>query len=436
VEIDPVIQRLGERDHPDQPYQDPRVHVHLDDGRNFLHSTQRQYDLVVYALVDSLVLHSSYSNIRLESYLFTRQAFEDVKRRLKPGGIFVMYNYFRQGWIVSRLHKGLEEAFGSEPLVVTLPSRDRVDPEEHWDGFTIFFAGQGTGALRQAFAKHPQYWLHAEHVPDRTTPNGFDQPAAAKDEASWLSFAPARVIQPAEELITATDDWPFLYLRHPMVPNLSLRGALIMGGLALVLLFLFSPRTSGTGVTRRLDGRMFFLGAGFMLIETKAVVHMALLFGSTWMVNSVVFFAVLVMILGANLFVLKFPPGRLWPYYLGLMASLGANVVLPLDAFLGLERWLQVLGACTLVFAPILFAGVIFAVSFRRSTEPDRAFGANIAGAMVGGLAEYTSMALGFQYLVVVAMAFYALSAIMVRNGQPSSEGNVPAEGLAELTAR
>lgn len=36
VEIDPVIQHLGVRDNPDKPYQDPRVTVHLGDGRNFL----------------------------------------------------------------------------------------------------------------------------------------------------------------------------------------------------------------------------------------------------------------------------------------------------------------------------------------------------------------------------------------------------------------
>ena len=66
---------------------------------------------------------------------------------------------------------------------------------------------------------------------------------------------------------------------------------------------------------------MFFLGAGFMLIETKAVVHMALLFGSTWMVNSVVFFAVLVMILVANLFVLRRRDrASLRRYYAGLVA--------------------------------------------------------------------------------------------------------------------
>ena len=83
-----------------------------------------------------------------------------------------------------------------------------------------------------------------------------------------------------------------------------------MGGLGLLLIFLFVPRQIANPVTERttktraagtmLNLQLFFLGAGFMLVETKAVVAMALLFGSTWVVNSVVFFAVLVMILGAN----------------------------------------------------------------------------------------------------------------------------------------
>jgi hypothetical protein len=93
--------------------------------------------------------------------------------------------------------------------------------------------------------------------------------------------------------------------------------------------------------------------------------------------------------------------------------TLALNGLIPLDFFLGLDRWLQVIGSCFLVFTPVLFAGVIFAVSFRECAEPDRALGANIAGAMVGGLAEYSSMLLGFQYLVLVALVFYALSAVL-----------------------
>jgi hypothetical protein len=139
---------------------------------------------------------------------------------------------------------------------------------------------------------------------------------------------------------------------------------------------------------------------------------MALLFGGTWIVNSVVFIAVLLMILLANLWTSRLKPARLWPYYTGLLISLALNVVVPLDAFLGMNRVIQVVGSCLLVFVPIFFAGVIFAASFRRSTQADRAFGINVAGAMMGGLAEYSSMALGFKYVVLIAIVFYAISAI------------------------
>src|SRR6185436_5040652 len=135
-------------------YQDQRVQIHLDDGRNFLRATDRKYDLIVYALVDSLVLHSGYSNIRLESFLFTRQTFEDVHRHLKPNGTFVIYNYFRQGWLAARLQKGLEEVFGAgNSVVLTLPYRKEIEPDQATGGdFTIFFSGD-TAELLNAFAR-------------------------------------------------------------------------------------------------------------------------------------------------------------------------------------------------------------------------------------------------------------------------------------------
>jgi len=412
VEIDPQILALGKRDHPDKPYADGRVAPHLDDGRNFLRSSPRQYDVIVYALVDSLVLHSGYSDIRLESYLFTRQAFEDVRRHLKPGGLFVLYNFLRHGWVIGRLEKGLEEVFGAKPLVLTLPHKEALKPDESFDGFTIIMAGSADALtpLRAAFARSPLYWLAKTKTPGPDTPDGFSPPPEG-DRPQFEAFGLTTVLQPDVPLAIATDDWPFLYVRQPSVPEQSLRSALMMGGLALVLLLVFTPRGAAAGGPA-FDARMFFLGAGFMLIETKAVVHMALLFGSTWMVNSIVFLAVLLMILGANLFVLKVRPEKLAPFYLGLGASLALNVAIPLDFFLGMERMPQVILSCLLVFAPILFAGVIFAVSFARTTQADRAFGFNIAGAMVGGLLENTSMLLGFQNLMLLAIGLYALSAL------------------------
>jgi SAM-dependent methyltransferase len=450
VEIDPAIYKLGTLYHPDRPYDDKRVEIHLDDGRNFLRSSPRQYDLVIYALVDSLVLHSGYSNIRLESYLFTKQTFEDVKRHLKPGGTFVVYNYFREGWQISRLQKTMDEVFGAgNQVVLTFPYHQAISPDENTaDNFTVFFAGN-TVALRNAFSQHHEYFLRNDQAPGPNSPNGFLQAAAAEPAGSipssgqpapsqWHKFGLASVSQPAEGLRVATDDWPFFYVRQPMMPNLSLRGMAVMAGLALLLIFLFAPRRGArenresVASSSSLNLRMFFLGAGFMLIETKAVVTMALLFGSTWVVNSIVFFAVLVMILIANLWTLRSKITRLWPYYVGLLVTLALNVVIPLDFFLGMNRSLQVTGACLLVFAPIMFAGVIFAASFRRTAEPDRAFGFNIAGAMMGGLAENSSMLLGFQYVVLVAILFYALSALglLSRRRSPVAidEGAVVAE--------
>ena len=144
VEIDPVINELGRLHHPNRPYSDPRVSIHLDDGRSFIRKTPSRYDLISYALVDSLALHSSYTSVRLESFLFTEQAFRDVKAKLKPGGVFAMYNYYRQGWVVGRLVKLAENVFGSRPLVISLPYQDIIASSNNQRGnITFLLVGNG-----------------------------------------------------------------------------------------------------------------------------------------------------------------------------------------------------------------------------------------------------------------------------------------------------
>ena len=273
--------------------------------------------------------------------------------------------------------------------------------------------------LAEAFREHPAFWLNRQ-PPANLGVYGFTfarEELTESERENWDKIAPAKVASEAGETHLATDDWPFLYLRKPTVPWLLIRAMVLIGGLGLAMVFLFSP-----GRRVELGGRMFFLGAAFMLLETKAVVHLALLFGSTWMVNSAVFFTILLMILAANVYVLKMKPTSLTWHYAALLLSLTANAVIPLDLFLtGSWAW-RYLVPCALVLLPIFFAGVIFATSFRDSQQPDRDFGANIAGSVVGGLTEYFSMLLGFRYLLFVAMAFYAVSALVGnrRNGDAS----------------
>jgi SAM-dependent methyltransferase len=418
VEIDPVIPRIGMAHHPARPYQDPRVDLHLNDGRNFLRETDKKYDLVVYALVDSLILHSSVSSIRLESFLFTEEAFEDVRRVLKPGGRFVAYNFFRQGWIVHRIASMLENVFGTDPVVISLTHKDTIRDTDSAQGFTVLIAG-GNEALTKAFEENDAFWLNRQPSMNDGV-NGFgERPpelAGAEGPDEWLRIAPSTLVASSQELGAASDNWPFLYLRDKTVPWLYVKGVLLMTVLGLALLTWQAP-----GHRISLNGRMFFLGAAFLLVETKAVVQLALVFGSTWIVNSLVFAAILVMILAANLYVLRVKEVNLKWHYALLFAGLALHIFVPLDAFLAGNFLWRYVGPCALALGPMFFAGVIFAVSFRASKEPDRDFGANIAGAVVGGFAEYLSMLLGFQYLLLVAMLFYGLSTLWRTGGSAAT---------------
>jgi hypothetical protein len=163
---------------------------------------------------------------------------------------------------------------------------------------------------------------------------------------------------------------------------------------------------------------MFFLGAAFMLLETKAVVQLALLFGSTWLVNSLVFFSALILILLANFYVLKSPPARLTVHYAGLLILLAAATAVPIDTFLNGGVFTRYVAPCFLALGPMFFAGVVFARTFRDSADPDMAFGSNIAGSVLGGLSESFSMLLGFRYLLLLAITFYLLSAWFSTRGR------------------
>ena len=409
VEIDPRINALGRAHHPERPFADPRVTVRLDDGRSFMRSTERKYDLAIYALVDSLVLHSGYSSVRLENFLFTREAFEDVKRALKDDGVFAMYNYYRQGWLIHKLATMARDVFGVEPLVMSLPHKDRIGPDDGYQpGFTFLFVSKDPArlaAVRQHFERGERFWLNA--VPERNIElNAFG--TTAPPGQRWIGLGRTEVPLGAADPLPS-DDWPQLYLRGREIPWAPLgQGMLVIALISLAILFAFAPSRR-----LRLNWRMFFLGAGFMLLETKGVVHMALLFGSTWVVNSVVFFAILVMVLAANLYVVKIRPQKLTAYYILLVAALLVNALVPMNVFLSLPVLERTLASCAVVFIPVFFAGVIFATAFRDSKQPDVDFGSNVAGIILGGLSENLSLVLGFSHLLLVAVAYYLLSAAL-----------------------
>ena len=375
VEIDPRIQQIGEEIHPDRPYDDPRVTVHIDDGRSYLERTDRKYDLVLFALPDSLTLVSGASSLRLESYLFTREAMEAARERLAPGGAFAMYNFYREDWIVDRLARTMWEAFGHEPCVDVVGGANQA----------VLVAG-----------------LTPE---DQTCVPGSTEVVGAR-----IASAPAATV----------DDWPFLYVKDRGIP------AFYLGVLLIILLgSVVSVRAVG-GPLRpmRPYADLFCLGAAFLLLETRAVTGFALYFGTTWVVNAIVFAGVLLAVLLAVEITRRFPTPNLPVMYALLAASLALAWLVPVDWILGLPLELRLVVSVSLAFAPIFCANVVFAKRFADTANATAAFGANLLGAVLGGCLEYLSLLVGHRGLLLIAGSLYLFAFALMpdrdREGAPS----------------
>jgi hypothetical protein len=160
-----------------------------------------------------------------------------------------------------------------------------------------------------------------------------------------------------------------------------------------------------------------------MLLETSSVVRASLLLGSTWITNAFVFLAILLLVLLANLLVIRLKPRRLWPLALALAASLAVAWLVPLDAMLGLPPGVRVAAAGALMLSPVFFANILFARFFSEEEgTADLGLAVNLLGAILGGVLEYVSMAAGFGFLYLLAALLYtaAIVAWASRRGRVS----------------
>lgn len=383
VEIDPAIIRLGRQHHPDHPYSDPRVTIVNDDARHFLRTTRKQYDLVVFALIDSLTMQSSFSGVRLESYMFTEESFRAVRDRLKPDGVLIVYNYFRERWLVDRLANTAAAAFGAEP---------RVHVHEARAFLGVLMAGPRLAQLTAP-----------PRVPDQVT--AFNQSHAP---------SPARLLQRDPAIEPATDDWPFLYMKDRHLPAHYVKALAIVLVFSLVSVWLTLHALGARGGPGGWSWQFFLLGAGFMLLETKSIIQFALLWGSTWVVASLAIASVLTMALIANAIVARRTITRPWVVGGVLVALLALNYVIPIGRVAFDSRAAESIFYAVLVFSPILCAGLLFGSAIAKSTALPRDYGINLLGAMVGGVGEYLSLVTGFRALLLVIALCY-IGAVLAR---------------------
>jgi len=390
VEIDPVILRLGRARHPDRPYSDPRVTAVVDDARHFLATTSRKYDLIVFALIDSLTVQSSFSGVRLESYMFTEESFRAVRDHLKPRGAMALYNYFREKWLVDRLANSIVSAFGNEPLAFVHQERAYL---------AVMLAGPRLAELAAPPAPPNLVLAYGQSR----------EPSASRPLVRDPTIAPA------------VDDWPFLYMRERSIPRHYLAALAAVLGISVLALWL--SLAGSQFVIRNPESAMpfFFLGAGFMLLETKSIVQFALLWGSTWSSASLAIAAVLFMALASAAIAARARIARQWPIGALLLALLVANYLIPVGRVSFNSRLLESAFYAALVFSPILCAGLLFSSSFSTSTSTAGDFGANLFGAMTGGVLEYLSLLAGYRFLLLLVGLCY-LGAIMTFKGRVTAD--------------
>ena len=362
VEIDPVIQSLGADLHYNRPYEpDGRVRVFVDDARAFLRKTDKRYDLIVLGTLDSHTLLSGYSSIRLDNFLYTRESFEEIRDHLKPGGVVAVFHLSARPYISGKIALIMAEAFDRKPTILEF---------ERGTLFNYLF-------------------LSGDSVPEAT------------------ALPPHMDV--SESNVIATDDWPFLYLEKPSLP-----GHYLAVLAAILLVAVFGIRGFGRRSRGRFDPELFFLGGGFLLIETKSVTEMSLLFGSTWVVNLVVFSSILIVILCGNLWVALRKSDELVKPFLLLGLAIAVALAVPYESLLSFPLAVRGIGAGFIIGAPILFASVIFARLFKSHSNPTSGLAWNLCGAIVGGMLEYAVMLVGIRSLYFFGLLLYGAAAVSI----------------------
>lgn len=368
VDIDPLVIDLGKDYHPEAPYDAPQVTIVVDDGRSFLRESSEEFDLVLFATLDSHGLLSGASNIRMESFVYTEESIQAARDRVAPGGrLVLLFGAFRED-VQYRQYATVRKVFSQDPVFLV-----------HSSGQRAILAGSLAG-------------VDTANIPPDWRVIGPDEIAAKLIEYPYAGNP-------------ATDDWPYLYLREPRIPREYIWTLIGILALSLVLV------RANFRQAYRIDGHFFFLGAGFLLLETKSVTEYGLLIGSTWQTNAMVFSVILGVILVANLLVLKVLPRPPFRLLYGLIAlTLVVQYLWPVASWVTGPGSLGYAAATLYLGAPIFLAAIVFAGSFRVALLGTAALASNLLGAVLGGTAEYLSLAWGIRSLTLLALAMYGAS--------------------------
>ena len=366
VEIDPTILKLGKKIHPEKPYSSEKVVRHNNDARAYLSNDDGKYDVIVFGHVDSHTTFSTLSSVRLDNFLYTSESIKSATEHLSKEGIAALSFAAGPQWLRARLYQVVKANSPVEPIV--------LHTEFDNPGSITILWGPGLDQAKPKIAEDK------EIIPNAELSNQIEMP---------------------------TDDWPFLYQEKRNIPPVYLAMLIVVFLISSFIIFMRMRLSLGSLVTY---SQFFFLGAGFLLLETRGMLAVSVLFGSTWLVNSIVIAVVLSMALAANFVVMKVKAIKEWHGYLALFAALTMMYLVPLAPYSGADILTKLAISAVVLGLPFAFSGIVFSRALSKVKEPEKALGINILGALLGGCLEYLSTVVGTNGLTLVSMAVYLVS--------------------------
>ncbi len=366
VEIDPAIGQIGTDLHPEAPYKSNRVRLCINDARTFLGHCQDKYDLILFAYLDSHTAFSCLTSLRTDNYVFTSEALKDAYKLLKPEGVMALGCVLMSEWLWDRHTTNMFRASGMEPLGFGDTTVSKMNT-------AILLTGPGVDG---------------------------------KQHKDIPITQPPHAVHPNNGVEPATDDWPFLFLPKREIPALYILPMLtILSACVLPILYQFRR-----GFASHKNWQMVLVGMAFMLLEVRALADLSLLFGSTWIVNSVIIGGVMIVILIANNIIDRLPALNKKIVGPGLLLSL----VLPLSIRSGQLTGLGTMAGAaigTVVYLiPMLFGACLFAILFKSAKDTPTALAFNLVGGVIGICLEYLSMLTGIHALGWIVFILYALA--------------------------
>jgi len=438
VEINPLIVELMQGPYAASSgriFAQPAVKLHLGEGRNFVRSVEKSWDLIQLSLIDTWAALSSGAYSLSENYLYTVEAFRDYYHHLTPQGALAISRWFREPPRESlRLCTVALEALRREGVAA---------PERHF----LVYASDFVATMvmrREPFTRQEVSSFLSEgesrgfrvlYDPFTTRSNSFQDFFSATDREAFYRSLPY-------DVTPVTDDSPFFFLQHrwrdlnpwalfqPGVALVEIPGKLLLllvlaislcfSAILLLLPLVLKQRESLRG-RESLPLLVYFFGVGvaFMMVEILLMQKFSLFLGHPVYAISLVLFSLLIFSgLGSlSSRLLVGDSAR----RLGLAVIVLAAVVLAsfalypvvFRAFLGRSFAVRALVALLAIFPMGFLMGVPFPAGIREATRRNPrivpwAWAVNgFASVASSSLCVLLAMEFGFSAAAVLAGACY-----------------------------